>query len=210
MKDKAKFVLEIPVVEVKNKINLNYDILGLKIENEEEVQYLKGLLPIIKKPLMIRAESGLLKKIINILDRECIIGIIDDKNYKEIVPLAVKNNHTVIIRTPIDINLAKEMNILTYEMGLEKILIDTDIGGIGYGFEYGYSIMEKIKLENDKFLNKPIISFAVEETLKTKEAKDKNLSLYLEICAASAVMACGADYIVLNTDSALDVMRRLL
>lgn len=210
MKDKVKFILEIPIYEVKNKIDLNYDILGLKIENNEEVRYLKGLLPIIEKPIMIRAETELLTDVINNLDRECIVGIIDDKNYKEIVPLIVKDNHSAIIRTPIDINLAKEMNILCYEMGLQKIFIDTDIGGIGYGFEYGYSIMEKIKLENDKFLNKPIISFAVEETLKTKEAKDKNMSLYLEICAASAVMACGAEYIVLNSSEALNTLRRLV
>ena len=70
------------------------------------------------------------------------------------------------------------MNILTSDMGLglDRILTDTDIGGLGYGFEYGYSIMEKIKLEGkngDKFLNVPLISFAAEETAKTKERMKK-------------------------------------
>ena len=145
------------------------------------------------------------------LDRECIIGIVNENNYKQIVPSAVKGGHTVIIRTPIDINLAKEMNILTGDMGLDKILIDTDIGGIGYGFEYGYSIMEKIKLEKDKdrFLNKPVISFASEETLKTKEAKDKKMSKYLEIAAISGVIAAGADYVVINNPEIIKTIRKI-
>ncbi len=63
------------------------------------------------------------------------------------MPPVVKGGHILAIRTPIDINLAKEMNILTSDMGLslDKILIDTDMGGLGYGLEYGYSIMERIK-----------------------------------------------------------------
>ena len=97
-------------------------------------------------------------------------------------------------------------------LGLDRILTDTDIGGLGYGFEYGYSIMEKIKLEGkngDKFLNVPLISFAAEETAKTKEAKDEKLSLYLEIASASAVKAAGADYIVLTKPEAVSILRGL-
>ena len=159
---------------------------------------------------MIRAENDeLLIEAVKILDRECIIGIANENNYKTIVPHVIKGGHTLIIRTPIDINLAKEMNILTSDMGLplDKILIDSDIGGIGYGFEYGYSIMEKIKLEDDKYLNMPLISFATEETAKTKEAKDKNMAIYLELTAAAAVKACGADYIVLTQPEVLKTMR---
>lgn len=185
------------------------DILGIKIDSKEEVQKLKELLPSVEKPLMIRAEADLLVEIMEFLDRECIIGIADENNYKKIVPSVIKGGHKLIIRTPIDINLAKEMNILTSDMGLplDKIIIDSDIGGVGYGFEYGYSIMEKIKLEDDKYLNMPLISFATEETAKTKEAKDENAALFLEITAAAAVKAAGADYIVLTKSEALKTLR---
>ena len=208
MKDKAKYILEVSVTEAEK--NPDCDIIGLKIE-KNEVEALKKLLPLINKPLMIRADTDVLLEVIKILDRECIIGIADENNYKKLVPPVIEGGHTLIIRTPIDINLAKEMNILTSDMGLplDKILIDTDIGGIGYGFEYGYSIMEKIKLEDDKYLNMPIISFAAEETAKTKEAKDENMSLFLEITAASAVKAAGADYIVLTKSEAVKTMRGL-
>lgn len=205
----VKYILEVPLSEaVKN----NADIIGLKIKERGEVEELQRLLPLINKPLMIRAEDDeLLLDVMKILDRECIIGIANENNYKTIVPAVIEGGHTLIIRTPIDINLAKEMNILTSDMGLplDKILIDTDIGGLGYGFEYGYSIMEKIKLEDDKYLNMPIISFAAEETAKTKEAKDENMALFLEISSAAAVKAAGADYIVLTYQQALETMRAL-
>lgn len=206
----VKYILELPLSKAENN---DADIIGIKITNRGEVEELQRLLPSINKPLMIRAENDdLLLNTIEVLDRECIIGIADEKNYKKLVSPVIEGGHTLIIRTPIDINLAKEMNILTSDMGLplNKILIDTDIGGIGYGFEYGYSIMEKIKLEDDKYLNMPIISFATEETAKTKEAKDENASLFLEITAASAVKAAGADYIVLTKPEAVKTMRNLV
>lgn len=228
MNAKVKYILELPIMEADDKFsafqkaqNSECSIVGLKFntEIEEAVNTLKGLLPFIEKPLMIRGSGDdtldkvLLPKLINILPFECIIAHANENTYKEIVPYVVKGGHTLVIRTPIDINLCKEMNILTSEMGqpLEKILIDTDIGGLGYGLEYGYSIMEKIKLEalNDEYLNMPLISFAAEETSKTKEAKDNNLKIYLEIASASAVKAAGADYIVLNYEDALKTMKGL-
>lgn len=222
MKDKVKYILELPIQEAEKKINEDCDILGLKFTEdiEKEIEAFKKLLPCIEKPIMLigsgddEIDSKLLPELMKLLDRECIIGIANEKNYKQIVPDVIKGNHTLIIRTPIDINLAKEMNILTSDMGLplDKILIDTDIGGLGYGFEYGYSIMEKIKLEGksgDKYLNMPIISFATVETAKTKEAKDKDLSLYLEITSAAAVKAAGAEYIVLTNPQSYKTLKEL-
>ena len=193
------------------------DILCLKFDNAEGAsEKLKEILPHVDKPLMIRGcgvdgiDAVLLPELMNVLDRPCIIGIVNENNYKSIIPPAVRGGHTVIIRTPIDINLAKEMNILASELGLENVIIDTDIGGLGYGFEYGYSIMEKIGLEDDKYLNKPMISFAVEETMKTKEARENaQNALFMEIAAASAVKAAGASYIVMHSKEALKAMKGL-
>lgn len=222
MKDKVKYILELPIQEAKKQINEDCDILGLKFTEDIEkgIEAFKELLPFIDKPLMLigsgddEIDSKLLPELMKLIDKECIIGIANEKNYKQIVPDVIKGNHTLIIRTPIDINLAKEMNILTSDMGLplDNILIDTDIGGLGYGFEYGYSIMEKIKLEGksgDKYLNMPIISFATVETAKTKEAKDKDLALYLEITSAAAVKAAGAEYIVLTNPQSYKILKEL-
>lgn len=222
MKDRVKYILELPVEKAEEGLKKDCDILGLKFTEDIEkgIEAFKKLLPRIEKPLMLRGcgndtvDTELLPVLAQLADRECIIGTATENNYKSIVPSVIKSGHRLIIRTPIDINLAKEMNILTSDMGLglDRILTDTDIGGLGYGFEYGYSIMEKIKLEGkngDKFLNVPLISFAAEETAKTKEAKDEKLSLYLEIASASAVKAAGADYIVLTKPEAVSILRGL-
>ena len=210
------------------------DILSLKfnIEKTEEIpsaiKLLEKLQKNIKKPLMIRGTNDdkldkiLLPELIKILDRECIISCATENNYKEIIPYTA-SKHFIVLKSPIDINLAKELNILSNDLGqpLDRIIIDTDIGGLGYGFEYGYSIIEKIRLEgsNDKFLTMPIISFAGEEALKTKEGKSKTLTpswgkyenriLMLEITATSAIRAAGANLIVINHPQTLKTMKGL-
>ena len=212
------------------------DILGLKFNIEDAGQVneacviLKELLPYIKKPLMIRGVNNdaldkiLLPALTEILDREAVVAFANENTYKEIVPPVLAGRHILVLRSPIDINLAKELNILSSDMGqpLDKILIDTDIGGLGYGLEYGYSIMEKIKLEGfggDDYLNMPIISFVTEESLKTKEAKSdsyskswgnlKERAQMFEISSASAVVAAGANIVVLNHPDSVRIMKGL-
>lgn len=213
------------------KFNIPEENLDVNIKKAQEL--LKELLPEIKKPLLVRGVNNksvdvkLLPALMEVLDREgvnAIIAFADENTYKEIVPSVVKGGHILAIRTPIDINLAKEMNILTSDMGLslDKILIDTDMGGLGYGLEYGYSIMERIKLaafEGDKMLNMPLIAFAGEEALKAKEAKsdtfDKNFgdfklrSQMYEITTASAIIAAGANVIVLEHPESVKVLKEL-
>ncbi len=222
---------------LKSADNSDCDIVGLKfnIKDIKDINYvtenLKSLLSNIKKPVMISGAGNddtdkiLLPEIMKHLDRKVIINGANENTYKDIIPYAVRGGHVVVLKTPIDINLAKELNILSAELGLDlnKIIIDTDIGGLGYGLEYGYSIMEKIKLEGlkgDNYLNMPVISFACAESLKTKEAKtelsDSNWgslsdrAKYFELASASAVKACGANIIVMNYPPNIKTMKGLV
>lgn len=232
-----------PVDLVVEAQAVDCDILALKFNIPEEnldeniikaQNLLKELLPHIKKPLLVRGTNNksvdikLLPALIEVLNGEgvnVIIAFADENTYKDIVPSVVKGGHILAIRTPIDINLAKEMNILTSDMGLslDKILIDTDMGGLGYGLEYGYSIMEKIKLAafaGDKMLNMPLIAFAGEEALKAKETKSdtfaqcfgnfKERSKMFEIATASAVIAAGANVIVLEHPDSIRVIKEII
>ena len=234
---KGYFQTENRIEIIKKAQKSDCDIIGLQfnISSNNEIQaavdILLEVLPHITKPLMISGtgkddiDKVLLPELIKNIQREVIINSANENTYKDIVPQAVKRNHVVILKTPIDINLAKELNILSADLGLslDKILIDTDIGGLGYGLEYGYSIMEKIKLEGlkgDEYLNMPIISFACTEALNTKEAKTdgfdsswgtfENRVKYFELAAASAVMACGANVIVMNYPPNISVMKGLV
>lgn len=232
-----------PVELITVAQGVSCDILALKFnipeenldENIEAAKVLlKELLPHIKKPLLVRGINNktvdvkllpALMEVLNKNKRIAIIAFADENTYKDIVPGVIKGGHILAIRTPIDINLAKEMNILTSDMGLsfDNILIDTDMGGLGYGLEYGYSIMEKIKLaafEGDSMLNMPLIAFAGEEALKVKEAKSdsfpesfgdfKERSKMFEIATASAVIAAGANLIVLENPESVNVLKELI
>lgn len=221
---------------IKKAQETDCDILGLKFNVEDVTQIveacaiLRELLPEIKKPLMIRGvnndgiDKELLPALTKVLDRESIVAFANENTYKSIVPPVVEGGHILVLRSPIDINLAKELNILSADLGqpLDKIIIDTDIGGLGYGLEYGYSIMEKVKLEGfggDDYLDMPLISFVTEESLKTKEAKSDNYShswgklekraKMFEISSASAVAASGANVIVLNRPDSIKIMKGL-
>ena len=229
----------IAVLEKAQKTNA--DIIALKFNVKEEnlddnieksKTLLKELLPKIEKPLLVQGannksiDTKLLPALMDILNadkKEAIIAFADENTYKEITPKVVEGNHILAIKTPIDINLAKEMNILTSDLGLDlnRILIDTDMGGLGYGLEYGYSIMERIKLaafdSGDKMLNMPLIAFAGEEAYKAKEAKSdtfsdswgdfKKRSIMFEITTAAAVMAAGANLIVLEHPDTIKTLK---
>ena len=213
------------------------DIIGLQfnIENQNEISQAKSvlvnLLPKVTKPLMISGSGKddidelLLPELLEVINRQVIVNSVNENIYKKVVPSVVSGGHILVLKSPIDINLAKELNILSSDMGLslDNMIIDTDIGGLGYGLEYGYSIMEKIKLEGlkgDSYLNMPLISFAGYESLKTKEAKTElndeswgglsKRAKFFELAAASAVLACGADVIVMNYPPNITTMKGLV
>lgn len=224
------------LINIAQKTDL--DILDLKfnisekIEIPKAVELVKELLPKISKPLMISGtgkndiDEALLPELTKNLDRKnCIISFATEQTYKQILPNVIQNEHYVVLKSPIDINLAKELNILSIDFGLNenKIIMNTDIGGLGYGFEYGYSIMEKTNLEGlkgDKYLNMPTLSEAPIESLRTKEAKSDSFSNswgtlndranMIEISAASSILAAGANIIVMSNPDNISVMKGML
>jgi len=105
-----------------------------------------------------------------------VLGICEDKNYRTIVATAIANGHLVIARSPMDVNLAKQLNILITDMGLpaDRILLDPTTGVIGYGIEYGFSVMERLRLsalQGDSMTQMPMIVTPGIEAWKIKEAK---------------------------------------
>ena len=215
MQDRGRFF----VLYTNNYLNIpSYcDAVSIKPSSPEE---LKSILPLIDKPLMIcgsgkdEIDAKLLPDFINVLDRECIISFATEKNYKSIVPSVINGGHQLVLKTPIDINLAKELNILVLEMGptRDKIIMNTDIGGLGYGYEYGYSMIEKIKLEkNDEYLSFPIITEASTEALKTKEAtsSEKMAKMY-ELTSVSGAIAAGADIFIVHYPENIKILKGLV
>ncbi|NTW13011.1 MAG: acetyl-CoA decarbonylase/synthase complex subunit delta, partial [Anaerolineales bacterium] len=105
-----------------------------------------------------------------------VLGICEDKNYRTIVATAMANGHLVQSRAPMDVNLSKQLNILISDMGMPKdrILMDPTTGALGYGIEYGYSVMERLRLaalQGDAMTQFPMIVTPGFEAWKTKESK---------------------------------------
>lgn len=143
-----------------------------------------------------------------------LLGICEDKNYRTIVATAMANGHLVQSRAPMDVNLSKQLNILISDMGMPKdrIIMDPTTGALGYGIEYGYSVMERLRLaalQGDVMTQFPMLVTPGFEAWKTKEAKVgegvpeawgdwKNRSINWETLTAIALVESGADIIVLR------------
>ncbi len=143
-----------------------------------------------------------------------VLGICEDKNYRTIVAAALANDHLVSARAPMDVNLSKQLNILISDMGLplERILMDPTTGALGYGIEYGYSVMERLRLaalQGDRMVQMPMIVTPGAEAWKTKEAKVgvdvptswgdwEARAIYWETLTAVTLVEAGADIVVLR------------
>src|SRR4030066_1768016 len=105
----------------------------------------------------------------------CIIGKAQEGNYKTIVAAALAHNHKIIAMSELDINLAKQLNILITQMGFNKESLITDpmCSALGYGLEYTYSVMERIRLaglmQNDATMQPPILGDVGMYVWKIKE-----------------------------------------
>jgi acetyl-CoA decarbonylase/synthase complex subunit delta len=142
------------------------------------------------------------------------LGLCEDKNYRTIVATAMANNHLVVARTPMDVNLAKQLNILISDMDfpLDRIIMDPTTGALGYGIEYGYSAMERLRLaalQGDKMTQLPMLVTPGFEAWKTKESKVgegvpetwgdwEERGINWETLTAITLLESGADIIVLR------------
>jgi acetyl-CoA decarbonylase/synthase complex subunit delta len=107
---------------------------------------------------------------------KCLIGTATEDNYKSLTAIAMADDHCLITEAPLDINIAKQVNILVSDMGfpLERVVTFQSTGALGYGIEYAYSIQERQRLATlggDKMMAMPAICDVGYESWRCKEAK---------------------------------------
>jgi acetyl-CoA decarbonylase/synthase complex subunit delta len=152
---------------------------------DEAVATVKKVLDAVDVPVTVwgttavEKDAEVLKKVAEQCDgANLAIGPVEDANHKSIGAGTMGFGHTAIASSPIDINLAKQINILLENLGmpLDRVLIDPTTGGLGYGMEYSYSVMERIKLAaltfGDDKLQLPVYNNLAFEVWKCKEAKE--------------------------------------
>lgn len=155
-----------------------------------------------------------------------LLGLCEEKNYRTCVAAALANDHLVQSKTPMDVNLSKQMIILIHDMGLplERIMMDPTTGALGYGIEYGYSVMERLRLaalQGDSMTQQPMIVTPGEEAWKVKEAKVgegvpeawgnwERRALEWEAVTASTLVFSGANILVLRHPKNLQRLRAMI
>ncbi len=155
-----------------------------------------------------------------------VLGLCEDGNYRTIVASAMANDHLVVGRTPMDVNLAKQLNILMTDMGLplDRIVMDPTTGGLGYGIEYGYSVMERLRLaalQGDAMTQLPMLVTPGYEAWRTKEAKVgegvpetwgdwADRGVHWETLTAVSLVEAGADVVVLRHPESLKRVREAI
>jgi len=174
-----------------------------------------GLPLIVAGPGQVDVDNELLVAVAEAMKGERLaLGMCEDKNYRTIVATAMANDHLVIARTPMDVNLAKQLNILINDMGfpMDRILMDPTTGALGYGIEYGYSAMERLRLaalQGDSMTQLPMIVTPGFEAWKTKESKVgegvpeswgnwAERAINWETLTAITLLESGADILVLR------------
>ncbi len=159
--------------------------------------------------------------------KNLLIGPAKEENFKKVGAPAIGYKQTVAGMTPIDVNLAKQLNILLTNLGMEadKLIIDPTTGALGYGLEYSYSVMERLKIagliQGDSMTQMPLLANIGYQAWKTKEAKSsqedypewgdpEKRGIMWETVTAIALLLAGADILVLRHPESIRLVKQLI
>jgi acetyl-CoA decarbonylase/synthase complex subunit delta len=199
----------------------------------EAAELVKNMLKEITTPLII-VGSGDKDKDNDVLAQcsqaakgeNCLFGLATQENFKTLTASCMADGHCIIADSPIDINIAKQVNILITDMGFkqEKIIMHPSTAALGYGMEYVYSIMERARLAafvGDKMLSMPFILFVGDEIWRVKEATattteepgwgdEKMRGPLWETATAVSMLQAGADILVMRHPMAVATVQRFI
>lgn len=200
---------------------------GMNRPSQEAIDIAKRVSDSIDVPLMVwgcgdeEKDAETLRGVCEACEgRNLIIGPVLEKNYTRIGAAAIAYHHVVAASTPIDINLAKQLNILLGNLGVpdNQIVIDPTTGGLGYGIEYTYSVIERMRMaalvQQDERLAFPIVCNLAKEVWKVKETRisrdeDPKMGdpgtrgIAMEAMTAVLLLIAGADLLVMRHPEAI-------
>ena len=204
---------------------------GLDRGPEEASEVAKKVADAVDVPLIVwgtannTKDEEVLKKISEVCEgKNVALGPVEEANHKGVGASALGYGHTIISSSPIDVNLAKQLNILLGNLGVssEKIIVDPTTGGLGYGLEYSYSVMERIEMaaltqEDDK-LQIPMVNNVGNEVWKSKEAKlsideaptlgdPERRGIVMEVTAAVSYLLAGSSIVILRHPESVRLTR---
>jgi acetyl-CoA decarbonylase/synthase, CODH/ACS complex subunit delta len=213
---------------------ISTDPNGLNREAGEAAAVVKKVADAIDVPLIVWGtanhdkDTEVLRQVAELCqDKKLILGPVEEGDHKKIGAAALAYHHTVISSSPIDINLAKQLNILLGNLGVsdEYLVMDPTVSSIGYGIEYCYSVMERMRMaaltQQDEKLQSPIICNVSKEVWKTKEAKTPNgedtrlgdarkRGILMEAMSSMVLLMAGADVLIMRHPEAIKLVREMI
>ena len=243
-KEPYKDVLGDPVAWAKKVLEYEPDLLVIQCQSadpngdnapaEEVADRVKSVVDEVDVPVVVWGTYNHEKdiEVMRLVSEKCqnknlIIGPVEEGDHKQVGAAAMGYNHTIAASSPIDVNLSKQLNILLGNLGVkdEKIIVDPTTGGLGYGLEYTYSIMERIMMaaltqEDDK-LQIPVICNMAHEVWKTKEAKlseeeapelgdAAKRGILMEAVTAVSLLMAGANVLMMRHPEAVKLVRNFI
>lgn len=201
---------------------------------EDAAKMVRDVLAAIKVPLIILGSNHVEKDSAVLVaaaeaakDKNCIIGKAQEANYKTIAAAAMANGHKLIAMSELDINLSKQLNILITQMGFEKERLITDpmCSALGYGLEYTYSVMERIRLaalaQNDATMQPPMMGDVGMYVWKVKETQAAEADLphwgateergiAWEAVTAISLLISGAELLIMRHPKAVEAVKKTI
>lgn len=151
-----------------------------------------------------------------------------EENYKQVgASVVMAQNHKMGAESAVDINLAKQLNVVIGQLGVDtqSVLMNIGTAAAGYGFEYVSSTLDRVKAaalaQNDTQLQMPIITPVSTETWNTKEAvvseedmpewgSREERGIEMEITTAVACLAGGSDAVVMAHPKAIAAVAKMI
>lgn len=156
-----------------------------------------------------------------IKSERCTIGLAEGEKYKSLAAAAMGFNCNIVAFSNIDINLAKQLNILLTDFGVKKnrILMDPLQAGLGYGLEYSYSIIERLRLGallGDTMLQLPMVCDTA-RAWDAREATDESYpgnvatrGMLWEATTAISAITAGVDIVIMRHPKAVELVRNTI
>ena len=220
---------EMIVVQLKST-----DPNGKDASPEDAAKTINSVLDAVEVPVIawgtanVKKDEEVFKKVCeDTQGKGLTIGPIDEKNHKGIGAAAMGFGQSVISSSPIDVNIAKQVNILLENLGvsMDNVIIDPTTGGLGYGLEYSYSVMERLRMagivQGDDKLQGPVINNLGNEVWKCKEAKQtaeeaptlgdpEKRAIMMEAVGAVSYLLAGSDLLIMRHPEAIRLAKSFI
>ena len=208
---------------------------GANKSTEELIGALKEVAAAVDLPIVAAGcknaekDAELLSKAAEALDgRNAMLLAAKEENYKTVGAAAgLAYKQIVGAESAVDINLAKQLNVLIGQLSVnsKSIVMNVGTAAAGYGFEYVVSTMDRIKAaalsQNDANLQMPIVTPVASETWSVKEAMASEADvpewgdqeargIDMEVETAMAVIASGSNAVILKHPTSIATITNLV